>query len=131
MFHDSRIYPHERFSIMISLKEASPDGYSSDTEVSGPIEALSILRSALADLSSIEVSEAQLKSIKSRMKSALSLEMKDPYYWLNVISRRYLAGKDFTSNSNAKIDAVTAARVKEVLSALNQGSKVEYITSIQ
>lgn len=127
--HDCRIYPQERFNVMISLNEASPDGYSSSTVPSGPIEALSIIRSVLNDVSGMVVDDAQVNVLKQQLKGSLALEMKDPFYWLNVISRRYLAGKDFTTGYEAKIDSVTAAKVKEILLALNEGTKVEYIIS--
>ncbi len=127
--HECRIYPQERFNVMISLNEASPEGYSSSTVPSGPIEALAIVRSALDDVSDMDVDDAQVDILKKQLKGSIALEMKDPFYWLNVISRRYLAGKDFTTGYESKIDSVTAAKVKEILSALNEGSKVEYIIS--
>lgn len=127
--HECRIYPQERFNVMISLSQASPDGFSSSTVPSGAMEALSIVRAALDDISEMEVSDAMIKVLKQQLKGGIALEMKDPFYWLNVISRRYLAGKDFTTGYESKIDSVTPAKVKEILSALNGGSKVEYITS--
>jgi hypothetical protein len=54
---------------------------------------------------------------------------KTPEYWLQRISMRYLDGKDFTTGCDAKIDAVTAEKVKTLLSSLVDGSKVEYIIS--
>jgi hypothetical protein len=48
---------------------------------------------------------------------------------MNTITRRYLAGKDFTTNYAVKVDAVTAEKVKNILVALSKGSKVEYIIS--
>lgn len=129
MSHECRIYPQERFNVMISLSQASPDGFSSSTVPSGAMEALSIVRAALDDIPGIEVSDAMIKTLKQQLKGGVALEMKGPFYWLNVISRRYLAGKDFTTGYESKIDSVTPAKVKEILSALNGGSKVEYITS--
>lgn len=127
--HDCRIYPQERFNVMISLNQASTDGFSSSTVPSGAMEALSIVRAALDDIPEMEVSDAQVKVLKQQLKGRIALEMKDPFYWLNVISRRYLAGKDFTTGYESKIDSVTPAKVREILSALNGGSKVEYIIS--
>lgn len=126
---ECRIYPNERFNIHISLNEASPDGFSSFTEPTGPMEALAVVRKALESISETPVSDAEVAAFKQQLKGRMALDMKDPFYWLNVISRRYLAGKDFTTNYESKISSVTPDKVKAILSALNDGSKVEYITS--
>ena len=127
--HECKIYPQERLSMMISLYEASPDGFASGSEPSGPIEALSIVRSSLSGIAETKALDADIAVFKSQLKGALTLEMEDPFYWLNVISRRQLAGKDFTTNYNAKIDAVTTAKVKAILESLKKGTRVEYIIS--
>ena len=54
--------------------------------------------------------------------------MKDPVYWTSAIALRYLDGKDWTTDYQSKIDAVTAAQVKVILASLDEGCKVEYIT---
>ena len=53
--------------------------------------------------------------------------MKSPQYWLNAISMRQIEGKDFTTDYKARVDAVTADKVKQILTSLNNASKVEYI----
>ena len=40
---------------------------------------------------------------------------------------RYVDGKDFVTDSRKKTDAVTAEKVKDILEALNEGTKIEYI----
>jgi hypothetical protein len=77
----------------------------------------------------MKLAQEDLAAFKSQLKGRIALEMKDPFYWLNVISRRYLAGKDFTSGYEQKIDAVTAEKVRELLVSLDRGSKVEYVIS--
>ena len=59
----------------------------------------------------------------------ISIEMKDPAYWVDAIVLRYLDGKDLSTNYASKIDAVNASRVQSVLDMLDAGSKVEYVTS--
>lgn len=127
--HACKIYPQERFNVLITLTEAPMEGFSSDVRQVTPIEALAIVRSALSDVSDMKISPSELSAMKTRLKGRLNIEMNDPFYWLNVISRRYLAGKDFTSGYEQKADAVTEARIKELLMLLNKGSKVEYVIS--
>lgn len=129
--HDCRVYPQERFNVLLSLNEANPDGLSSDTVISGPIEALSKLRTALSSIMELEVSDAEINTLKGQLKDKFTLDTKEPYYWLNVISRRYLSGKDFTTGYQSKMNSVNAVKVKELLNQLDKGSKVEYIISTE
>ena len=127
--HECRIYPNERINLHISLNEISPDGFASDVVNSGPMDALATVRSVLSGLGGMEVTGEDVEAFKTRMKAAMDLEMKEPFYWLNVISRRHLAGKDFTTGHDARIKSVTVGKVKSILSGLNEGTRVEYIIS--
>ena len=127
--HECRIYPNERINFHISLSEASPDGFASDVEHSGPIEALAIVRSVLSGVAGTDVSKQDIETFKVHLKGRMKEEMKEPFYWLNVISRRHLSGKDFTTNHEARINAVTVEKVKEMLSEIGNGTRVEYIVS--
>ena len=131
MSHELKIYPNERVNFHISLNEVSENGFSSDTENSGPIDALDIIRSVLSGVagSEIAVSDADIEVFKTQLKERLKTEMKEPSYWLNAISRRHLAGKDFTSGYEARINSVNAEKVKSVLAGLSDGTRVEYIVS--
>lgn len=131
MSYDLKISPNERVNFHIALNEVSENGFSSDTEISGPIEALSIVRSVLSDVarSEIEISAADVEMLKTRLKDRMKADMKDPAYWLDVISRRHLAGKDFTSGYEARINGVTADKVRTILAGLSNGTRVEYIIS--
>lgn len=125
--HDCKIYPQERINILISLEEAADEGFATGVDRTGPIVALAVVRSVLADLQNAEVSDQDMKAFKAQLKDRIKLEMNDPYYWLNAISRRQLSGKDFTTGYGGKTDAVTSVKVKWILSSLDKGSKVEYI----
>lgn len=131
MSYDLKIYPSERVDFHIALNEISGDGFSSDTEVSGPIEALSIVRSVLSavEKSEMEISTADVEMFKTQLKDRMKSDMKDPDYWLDVISRRHLAGKDFTSGYEARINSVNVDKVRAILAGLSDGTRVEYIIS--
>lgn len=126
--HESRIYPSERLNIHIALNEISADGFSSGVHQTGPIEALSIVRSALSDFSDQQVVDADVAAFKGQLKDRLKLDMNDPLYWLDAIAKRHLAGKDFTTGYEARIDGLTPDKVRDILSRLNEGTRVEFIT---
>ena len=127
--HDCRIYPQERLSMRVTLNEASPDGFHPDITPLSSTEAVALVRAVLSEIEGLEISSGELSLLKEQLKGAIALEMKGPMYWMNTITRRYLAGKDFTTNYAVKVDAVTAEKVKNILVALSKGSKVEYIIS--
>jgi hypothetical protein len=81
------------------------------------------------DLSQTKISDKSLNACKAYLKSYLAQKMKEPEYWLDAISKRFLDGKDFTSSYAAKIDAVNAESVRNLLNSLNNGSKVEYVVN--
>ncbi|MBQ8839460.1 MAG: hypothetical protein IJ005_09105 [Bacteroidales bacterium] len=127
--HDCNIYPQERFNVRLSFGEAPADGFASDVESSGPIEALSVIRSTLDSIGQAVISDSEMATMKSQLKGGMAIAMTTPSYWIGAISQRYISGKDFTTAYEERINAVTADKVRTMLSALNDGSKVEYIIS--
>ena len=125
--HRCMKYPQERFNIMITLEEASVDGYAPGTAYNAPMEALKALRTALSDMESINISKTELDFYKALLKKSVSVQKTDPEYWLKSLSMRYLDGKDFVTGCDARIDAISAEKVKALLLSLKTGSKVEYI----
>ena len=122
-----RMYPQERFNVMVTLGEASPDGFATGAELAGFDVALDRMRNALEDLASLKITDETLSKYKKTLKGHLTLQMKTPEYWVHALSMRYLDGKDLTSGYEAKIDAVTVEKVKMILASLTEASKVEYI----
>ena len=127
--HECRIYPNERMNIHIALNEVSEDGFSSDTRHTGTIEALNTVRSVLSGTRGVNVTKEDVEAFKVQLKTGLEMQMKEPFYWLNVISRRHLAGKDFTTSYDARIKSVTPEKVRTIISRLSEGTRVEYIVS--
>lgn len=126
--YDFRIYPEERFNILVSVYEADENGLASGISPAGSIEVLDRVRSALADMRSTEITDAAFNSFKAYLKNRIGLNMKDPAYWLDAIAMRYLDGKDLTTGYTANIDALTREDVSRVFSLLDKGNKVEYVT---
>ena len=127
--HECRVYPNERVNFHISLNEVSPDGFEADIVHSDPMEALAKVRTVLSGVGGADVKKEDVEAFKAQLKDMLNMEMKVPFYWLNVISRRHLAGKDFTTNHENRIASVNVDKVKAILSAMNDGTRVEYIVS--
>lgn len=127
--YNCRIYPEERYNLLLSLTEVSEDGFASDMKPDTPINALAKIRTVISELHSMEIPDAELKILKTRLKNEIAAEMKDPAYWMDAIVLRYLDGKDLSTGYASKVDAVTPAKVQAVLNMLDAGCKVEYVTS--
>jgi hypothetical protein len=124
---DHRMYPEERLNVMVTLSEACADGFAAGVEVITPIEALSLVRGTLSEMSSIVIEKDAFNADKEHLKNDIALRMKDPMYWLDAITLRYLEGKDLMTGYEARIGAMTEAKVKEVLGLLDTGCKIEYV----
>ena len=127
LVHDCRIYPQERFNMMITLEEADPQGFAHDVQLTGSSSALAILRKILEDLPNIELNDEDLVKHKEVLKGQIATKLSDPQYWVQSIAKRYLDGKDFTTSYESRIDAITAEKVKSILASLSDTSRVEYI----
>ena len=120
-------YPQERVSMMLSLREASVEGFAPGTSAREHLEALTAVRNLLNDMESVEITETQLARFKAFLKQSVKSQLDDPEYWHKAIALRYIDGKDFTTGYQAKIDAITIDNVKSMLVQLSKGARVEYV----
>ena len=124
-----RIYPEERVNVLISVYGADPQGFAWGMEEKSPIDVLSEVRTALSGLASREISDDQLKQYKAYLKNHMDVQMNDPLYWVEAITVRYLDGKDLTTRYATNIDALSKNDVKKILSLIDKGCKIEYVTT--
>lgn len=113
--HSRKIYPEERFSVMLTIR-----GERSQ-------ELSSAFRRAVASASEFKADAAYIAACKAYMKHKYSVQAKEPEYWLHAMAMRYLDGKDYTTGYAARIDAVSENDIRKVLGLLETGSKIEYI----
>ena len=114
---------------MLSLSDVSTEGFAKGTVSQAPLEALQAVRSVLADVDSLEFSDAELSVYKASLKQSVELKKNDPDFWLAMIFRRYLDGKDLYTGYAAEIDSITRKDVVALLSSLCKGGRVEYIVT--
>lgn len=124
-----RIYPEERMNVLISAYSADAGGMALGSDRITPIDALGNVREALSELSLKDITDDQLKQYKAYLKNRIGLEMKDPLYWVDAITLRYLDGKDLTTGYAANIDALSKDDVLRVFALLDRGCKIEYVTT--
>lgn len=115
MSQSRRIYPEDRFSVMLLVEGEDM-----------PEDIMRMIRTALAKAESEKPDKAYMEAAQAYCKNLYDMDMKGPSYWLHAVAMRYLDGKDFTTGCASKIDAVTPAKVCDILTLLGDGSKVEY-----
>lgn len=124
---DFALYPSERLSLSISCHPSSAWGLPQDVVMEDPLTVLAAVRKALSELSSAEVPADVIKASKAALSSQTAAGLADPDQLVDVAMMRYSAGKDLVSGYKDKINAVSAAKVKEILSVLSDGAKVEFV----
>ena len=121
------LFPVERLSLRIVCRPAAEEGLPADIVPEDPLRVLGVLRSALAGFSSDGPSASSVAASKSALQSVLDASMSDPDFLVDAAMMRYSVGKDMVTGYKSKVGAVTPASVKEILSALDSGSKVEFV----
>ncbi|MBR4817498.1 MAG: hypothetical protein IKZ72_02535 [Bacteroidales bacterium] len=121
------LFPAERLSLRIVCRPASEEGLPADIVPEDPLRVLGVLRSALATFSSDGPSASSVAASRAELQSELEASMSDPGFLADAAMLRYSAGKDMVTGYKSKVGAVTPESVKEILSALDSGSKVEFV----
>ena len=125
--HSCNLHPHERVSVMLSLREAPVEGFAIGTSHHEPMEALAEVRDLLRSLETIELTDAELASYKELLKQNIKRRQPDSAFWYDILSLRYIEGKDYYSSYETKIDAITREDIMDMLKHLSKGSRVEYV----
>ena len=124
---DIELFPAERLILRIVCRSAEEDGLPADVVPEDPLRVLGIVRGALADFTSSGPSAASLAASKATFIAGLDAQMSDPEFLVEAAMVRYSLGKDLVTGYKSRAGAVSAASVREILSALDSGSKVEYV----
>ena len=124
---DLDLFPAERVTVRIVCRPAAESGLPADVVAEDPLRVLGVMRSALAEFSAAGPSAASVADSKATLLSAAEAQLTDPSCLVDAALMRYSAGKDFVTGLKNKASAVTPASVKEVLSAMDSGAKVEFV----
>ena len=124
---DLDLFPSERLTVRIVCRPADGSGLPADVVAEDPLRVLGTVRSALAEFSASGPSETSVADSRAVLLAAVEAQLSDPDGLVAAALTRYSAGKDMVTGYKTRADAVTPASVKEILSALEAGSKVEYV----
>ena len=88
---------------------------------------LGVVRGALAEFSASGPSAASVAEARTTLLALAEMQLSDPGCLVDAALTRYSAGKDMVTGYKSKANSVTPASVKEILAALDAGSKVEFV----
>lgn len=136
------VFPEEMFSIRISCAPAEWRGLPSGVRGDDLLMALVDMRSALSELAAgggqgslratgwfgtVALSDQSVAESKTELQHRYERSLQRPETLVDAALMRYSVGKDVVTGYKDKIASVTSSTVRELISALQDGSKVEYI----
>ena len=124
---DLDLYPSERVTVRIVCRPVEESGLPSDVLAEDPLRVLGVVRGALAAFSASGPSASSVADSKATLLAAAEAQLSEPAGLIAAALTRYSAGKDMVSGYKSRASSVTPASVKEILSALDAGSKVEFV----
>jgi len=119
--------PQDCFVFKIFCSPCDPRGLPATVSRKDAVSVLQKIRVTIDDLASKELSGAKLAFIKKGLLNNLSSQASDPEWITGAVLLKYSEGKDLVTKYQEKINSVTSAKIKEIISELNNGSKVEYL----
>jgi len=120
-------YPKETFTVHINCRPCRESGLPSGVERKDQLSVLAVIRDVLENLGDMAIDKNWLNACKSRIASDIEYGREDAEVLLDLIKARYCEGKDLVSGAKEALDAVTADKVRKMLSDFSSGAGVEYI----
>jgi len=124
---DLELFPVERMTLRIVCRPAEEGGLPADIVPEDPLRVLGVVRRALADFSASGPSATSLAASKNALIASLDAGMSEPESLVEAAMVRYSLGKDMVTGYKSRAGSVSVASVREIMSALDSGSKVEYV----
>lgn len=123
---ETDLFPSDRISIWISCLQADRNGLPEGVVPAAPAELSKVVDSVLERLSGTALPDNAFKQYRTLVAKAIDYDMSRPDGMIEALLLRYSEGKDFMAGYKAKLDAVKPEMVKEVLSSLSDGGRVDY-----
>ena len=124
---DADLFPTERFTLRIVCRPADEGGLPADVVAVDPLRVLGVMRGALSSFSSEGPAAASVKESAEVLSAAAEARLSEPGFIVDAALTRFSAGKDVVTGLKSVAGAVSPASIKEIMSALDAGSKVEFV----
>ena len=85
------------------------------------------VRKGIRRAAASNISQKDVDALKAKALAAMERELAEPETMVSALVARYGIGKDLVTHHKESMEAVTPARVQEMLSVLSAGSVAEMI----
>ena len=109
------VYPYERYSLLVTV-----EGLSSSADAQQ-------VWKTIEECAEEEYDKDDIKTFKSQLVGVISAEMSDYLAKADFAIGRYCGRKDFLTNYQSRLDKISPDQVKDILEAVVDASRVEYI----
>ena len=109
------VYPYERYSLLVTV-----DGLSSSADAQN-------VWKIIEECAGEEYDKDDIKTFRSQLIGVISDEMSDNLAKADFAIGRYCGRKDFLTNYQSRLDKISPDQVKDILEAIVDASRVEYI----
>jgi len=124
--HSASFFPTEELCFTVTCRPVDESGLPSGITAVEPMKTLGILRNVLSGFISKGPDGASLEDSKRYCISLSDASKDSPKAIVDAVMLRYSLGKTFTAY-NDSINKQTSQSVKELMSAFEDGAKVEYL----
>ena len=115
MASNFEVYPYERYTLAVTV-----EGISNNSEAQN---VWKIIEGCAEE----EYDKDDIRSYRSQLIGVISEEMSDNLAKANFAIGRYCGRKDFLTNYQSRLDKITPGQVSDILEAIVDASRVEYI----
>lgn len=123
----AELFPVERMMVYVGCKPCFASGLPEEIMPADPLDLLEAVRRAVAQAAEKKVSDADVTAYKSALVNEVNSSAALPSTIMENVMVRYGEGKDVVSGFKDAVGAVSAAKVSEIIAALAEGSRVEYV----
>lgn len=120
-------FPLDRYTVFINAQACCDDNLPAGVHGAYPMLGLQAVRRAVISLLRGGISDADLKSARTAVINDIGSRIAHPDEMVNAVLMRNAEGTDLVSGYKEKAGAVSRQTVLEILSALDKGTRIEYI----
>lgn len=125
--HEFSSYPQERLTVWIECGAVPRESMPGGREEPDMEEMLSLVREGIWNSVSAKVTKQDLSAWQANVTASANAVQNTPEALVDAVLFRYSMGKDFVTGRDSQIKSINDARIREILSALAGGGRVEAI----
>ena len=111
----------------ITCRPVPPQGRAEDMPEPQMLRCIDLVRGAIRSAASAPLSEKEMAAFRAMALADTRSDLSDPSTLVTAVITRYGVGKDFVSKYGENIGSLTSDRIVELLKALAEGARVEYV----